>query len=82
MGQFELKLKGDKPWVHPEDMRVFRRAREKGMVSFFRTAACQECHKEIPKHEDKTHCSKSCWELTQAKIKAQQAANGESLDEV
>lgn len=53
-----LKL-NSKPFCTPAELTLFKKSREGGAVTFFRTAQCK-CGVEIPK--SKTHCSKECWE--------------------
>ena len=49
-----------KPYMLASEQSQFERLRKDGTVTFFRTAKCLSCSKEI--HQSKQFCSKSCYE--------------------
>jgi hypothetical protein len=52
-----------KPYMLANEMSQFERLRKDGTVTFFRTANCRSCSKEI--HQSKQFCSKSCYEKSE-----------------
>lgn len=61
-----LLMKGsDKPYCTAAQLGLFKKAREGGQTSFFRSASCGSCGTEVPK--SKTFCSIECWEKSKEK---------------
>lgn len=53
----------DKPYMLSSELAQFERLRRDGNVTFFRTARCRTCRKEI--HQSKQFCSKDCYEKSE-----------------
>lgn len=51
------------PWMTAVEMSDFTKMRRDGAVSFFRSAKCAACSKEI--HNTKQFCSKDCYEKSE-----------------
>ncbi len=62
----------DKPYLTKPERAKFKTLREGGVVSFFRTKACEHCSSEIPK--TKRFCSWECYQEVEA-------ADGEQEDQ-
>lgn len=54
-----------KPYCTAGELSMFKREREGGAASFFRTSHCGTCKQEVPKSKD--FCSRDCWEKSKDK---------------
>jgi hypothetical protein len=51
------------PWMTKSDLSEFDRLRKDGAMTFFRTASCRTCSREI--HHTKQFCSRGCYEKSE-----------------